>query len=87
MARIFRYGQTRDSFVYRLLYTGTIEEQIYRNNLVKESLFSNVRAPNPLFVGRQSEGPRKGGMFAVAGRRQAAQCRVGARNGSPCGSV
>ena len=39
IARIFRMGQTRPSFVYRLLYNYTMEFRRYRRNLDKEGLF------------------------------------------------
>lgn len=39
IARIFRWGQTRRSFVYRLLYNHTMEYRLYRRNLDKEGLF------------------------------------------------
>jgi transcriptional regulator ATRX len=39
IARIFRFGQTRPSFVYRMLYNATFEFRLYRRNLDKEGLF------------------------------------------------
>ena len=42
IARIYRYGQTRPTFVYRLLYKGTAEHRMYRRNVDKEGLFMRV---------------------------------------------
>jgi hypothetical protein len=38
MARVWRDGQTKHVFIYRLLSTGTIEEKIYQRQLSKTSL-------------------------------------------------
>lgn len=38
MARIWRDGQTRDVYIYRLITTGTIEEKIFQRQLSKTSL-------------------------------------------------
>ncbi|EFJ40540.1 hypothetical protein VOLCADRAFT_99672 [Volvox carteri f. nagariensis] len=40
MARIWRDGQTKPCFVYRLLTTGTIEEKVYQRQLMKADLAS-----------------------------------------------
>lgn len=45
IARIYRFGQTRPSYVYRLLYGATLEELIYDRNLDKEELFAKVWNP------------------------------------------
>lgn len=42
IARIFRYGQKHETYVYRLLYKGTIERRVYRRNVDKEGLFQRV---------------------------------------------
>ena len=42
IARIYRYGQTKATFVYRLLYKGTAEHRVYRRNVDKEGLFLKV---------------------------------------------
>lgn len=42
IARIYRYGQTHATFVYRLLYKGTAEHRVYRRNVDKEGLFMRV---------------------------------------------
>lgn len=43
IARIYRFGQTRASFVYRLMLAGTVDEVVYGCNVDKEELFSKVR--------------------------------------------
>ena len=42
IARIYRYGRTHATFVYRLLYKGTAEHRVYRRNVDKEGLFMKV---------------------------------------------
>ncbi|EDQ90307.1 uncharacterized protein MONBRDRAFT_16342 [Monosiga brevicollis MX1] len=42
MARIWREGQTRPVFIYRLVATGTIEEKIYQRQIVKSALGTTV---------------------------------------------
>ncbi|EFJ40596.1 hypothetical protein VOLCADRAFT_48099, partial [Volvox carteri f. nagariensis] len=42
IARIYRFGQTRPTFVYRLLYAATLEELVYDLNVDKEELFNKV---------------------------------------------
>lgn len=42
VSRIWRYGQTRPCFVYRLVYGGTMEETLYEATLGKEALFQQV---------------------------------------------
>lgn len=42
MARIWRPGQTRKVFIYRLLTTGTIEEKIYQRQITKQGLSGAV---------------------------------------------
>ena len=36
MARVWRDGQKKEVFIYRLLTTGTIEEKIFQRQLVKQ---------------------------------------------------
>jgi hypothetical protein len=38
MFRVYRYGQTKPCFVYRLLGCGTMEEQIYNRQVTKQAL-------------------------------------------------
>lgn len=42
VARIFRFGQLKPTFIYRLLYCNTFEEYIHRVNIRKEQLFEKV---------------------------------------------
>lgn len=42
MARIWREGQKRNVYIYRLLTTGTIEEKIYQRQISKASLSESV---------------------------------------------
>ena len=42
IARIFRYGQTRRTYIYSLVYHGTMEEACYRRNVDKEGLSKKV---------------------------------------------
>ncbi|KAG2500773.1 hypothetical protein HYH03_001535 [Edaphochlamys debaryana] len=42
IARIFRMGQVRPTYVYRLLYAATLEELVYDLNVDKEELFVKV---------------------------------------------
>lgn len=62
-----RLGQARPTFIYRLLYAGTLEEDMHERNLSKEELFSKAG---------------QGGVGAGRGRWGNVQClhaiRVGA---------
>lgn len=40
--RIFRYGQTRPVFIYRLISFGTMENKIYDRQIIKQSLAGRV---------------------------------------------
>lgn len=42
IARIFRYGQTRRTYIYSLVYQGSMEEACYRRNVDKEGLSKKV---------------------------------------------
>eukprot|EP00112_Aurelia_sp_Birch-Aquarium-sp1_P009713 Seg2113.3 transcript_id=Seg2113.3/GoldUCD/mRNA.D3Y31 product="DNA repair and recombination protein RAD54B" protein_id=Seg2113.3/GoldUCD/D3Y31 len=42
MARIWRDGQKRKVFIYRLLTTGTIEEKIYQRQIAKQGLSGSI---------------------------------------------
>ncbi|KIY92254.1 Helicase ARIP4 [Monoraphidium neglectum] len=43
VSRIWRYGQTRPCFIYRLLHKATLEERIYDRTLAKEELFARAK--------------------------------------------
>lgn len=55
MARIWRDGQTKPVFVYRLLCTGTIEEKIYQRQLFKHELQKAVDSDAKINKTFQSE--------------------------------
>jgi len=42
MARVWRPGQQKECFMYRLLCTGTIEEKIYQRQLTKNALSTRI---------------------------------------------
>jgi len=44
MARVWRDGQQKNVFIYRLLSTGTIEEKIYQRQTSKQGLSKSVLA-------------------------------------------
>ena len=42
MARVWRPGQQKECFIYRLLCTGTVEEKIYQRQLTKNALSTRI---------------------------------------------
>jgi len=42
MARVWRDGQKRPCFIYRLLATGSIEEKIYQRQITKNGLSTSI---------------------------------------------
>jgi hypothetical protein len=40
--RVYRYGQTKNVFVYRLLSSGSMEEKIYKKQVTKRGTIFNV---------------------------------------------
>ena len=44
MARVFRDGQTKEVFVWRLLSTATIDEKMYQRQLFKQQVSDEVMA-------------------------------------------
>jgi DNA repair and recombination protein RAD54 and RAD54-like protein len=42
LARVWRPGQQKECFIYRLLCTGTIEEKIYQRQLTKNALSTRI---------------------------------------------
>jgi SNF2 family DNA or RNA helicase len=54
--RSFRVGQEKDVFIYRLVSAGTMEEKIYRNQVVKQALAARVvdaQMPNNQFTDKE----------------------------------
>lgn len=53
IARIYRMGQKRQTFVYRPMYSGTMEEMVYRLNVHKKLLANRVGSTHaPARAGR-----------------------------------
>eukprot|EP01027_Heterolobosea_sp_BB2_P019399 GEZU01027234.1.p1 GENE.GEZU01027234.1~~GEZU01027234.1.p1 ORF type:complete len:587 (-),score=165.81 GEZU01027234.1:83-1843(-) len=48
MARVWRDGQKKKVFIYRLMSTGTIEEKIFQRQIVKEGLSKTVMSQKSL---------------------------------------
>ncbi len=46
MARIWRDGQEKDVFIYRLLSTGTVEEKIFQRQILKQEFASVLKNSN-----------------------------------------
>lgn len=63
MARVWRDGQKKRVYVYRLLCTGTIEEKIFQRQLFKGELQSAVDGSNGDAFGQEADG--KEGNFKV----------------------
>jgi SNF2 family DNA or RNA helicase len=57
VARIWRYGQEQPCFIYRLMYKGTLEENVYEQSLKKEELFARVRGHLELLNGAANGQP------------------------------
>ena len=47
IARIYRYGQTNQTYIYWMLYANTMEHKCYNRGLLKEGLFSRVVDEKP----------------------------------------
>ena len=43
MARIWRDGQKKDVYIYRLLSTGTVEEKIFQRQILKQEFASVLK--------------------------------------------
>lgn len=56
MARVWRPGQTRKVYIYRLLTTGTIEEKIYQRQITKQGLSEAVSDVQAKLKGPQGNG-------------------------------
>ncbi|KAL7007449.1 hypothetical protein EMMF5_002913 [Cystobasidiomycetes sp. EMM_F5] len=68
MDRSYRWGQTRDVFVYRLIGAGSLEELIYTRQIYKQhqaEIAYNAAAPSRMFVGVQDDPNNHGELFGV----------------------
>ncbi|KAH7909981.1 RAD26-like SNF2 family DNA-dependent ATPase [Hygrophoropsis aurantiaca] len=68
MDRAYRFGQTRDVFVYRLLGAGSIEELIYARQLYKQQQMAigyQASVQTRYFQGVQGDTGRQGELFGV----------------------
>ncbi|KAH8101322.1 P-loop containing nucleoside triphosphate hydrolase protein [Cristinia sonorae] len=68
MDRAYRFGQTRDVSVYRLLGAGSIEELIYARQLYKQQQMAvgyNASLQTRYFEGVQGDKDRQGELFGV----------------------
>ncbi|KAK2465546.1 hypothetical protein APHAL10511_002438 [Amanita phalloides] len=68
MDRAFRFGQTRDVFVYRLLGAGSIEELIYARQIYKQQQMAigyDASVQTRYFEGIQGDAAKKGELFGI----------------------
>jgi hypothetical protein len=68
MDRAYRFGQTRDVFVYRLLGAGSIEELIYARQLYKQQQMAigyQASVQTRYFSGVQGDTSRQGELFGI----------------------
>ncbi|EKM76213.1 hypothetical protein AGABI1DRAFT_63554, partial [Agaricus bisporus var. burnettii JB137-S8] len=68
MDRAFRFGQTRDVSVYRLLGAGSVEELIYARQLYKQQQMEigyNASIQTRYFEGIQGDNSKKGELFGI----------------------
>ncbi|KAI0789173.1 P-loop containing nucleoside triphosphate hydrolase protein [Abortiporus biennis] len=68
MDRAYRFGQTRDVSVYRLLGAGSIEELIYARQVYKQQQMAvgyNASLQTRYFEGVQGDTDRKGELFGI----------------------
>ena len=54
MSRIWRSGQKRHCYIYRLLTTGTIEEKVYQRQVMKSGLAGGLETASWQDVGSAS---------------------------------
>lgn len=74
MDRSYRWGQTRDVFVYRLVGAGSLEELIYTRQIYKQhqaEIAYNAAAPSRMFIGVQDDKRNTGELFGVVSRTNA----------------
>jgi DNA excision repair protein ERCC-6-like 2 len=68
MDRAYRFGQTRDVFVYRLLGAGSIEELIYARQVYKQqqmAIVYNASVQTRYFSGVSGDKKRQGELFGL----------------------
>ncbi|KAF5345800.1 hypothetical protein D9756_010881 [Leucocoprinus leucothites] len=68
MDRAFRFGQTRDVSVYRLLGAGSVEELIYARQIYKQQQMEigyNASIQTRYFEGIQGDNAKKGELFGI----------------------
>lgn len=68
MDRAYRYGQTRDVEVFRLLGAGSIEELIYARQVYKQQQMAvgyNASLQTRYFEGVQGEKDQQGELFGI----------------------
>ncbi|KAI5887646.1 uncharacterized protein SCHCODRAFT_01160285 [Schizophyllum commune H4-8] len=68
MDRAFRYGQTRDVYVYRLLGGGSLEELVYARQLYKQQQMAigyDASAQTRFFTGVQGDPQKQGELFGI----------------------
>ncbi|KAL9710545.1 hypothetical protein Ac2012v2_006079 [Leucoagaricus gongylophorus] len=69
MDRAFRFGQTRDVSVYRLLGAGSVEELIYARQIYKQQQMEigyNASIQTRYFEGIQGDNAKQGELFGIA---------------------
>ena len=68
MDRAYRYGQTRNVSVYRLLGAGSIEELIYARQVYKQQQMAigyNASTQTRYFEGVQGDKTKQGELFGI----------------------
>jgi hypothetical protein len=68
MDRAYRFGQTRDVFVYRFLGAGSIEELIYARQVYKQQQMAigyNASVQTRYFSGIPGDKKRQGELFGL----------------------
>ena len=68
MDRAYRFGQTRDVFIYRLLGAGSIEELIYARQVYKQQQMAigySASVQTRYFTGVSGDKQRQGELFGL----------------------